>query len=183
VTPAYLICDAGGVYQVVPNPLTGKMHVTWMFTPADYHRLMVGIVPGTGRLSLQVDLDKDGTFTPADLAPALVHQNLPPFLPTSVQKLPNGDFLITNSATGKSGYFAGGKFNGEVFQVNPNIVTVPPGTYLTQGTATTARDFSAPYLLKAVPSLSNPIPLNEQKMGKDTSITGLLEQPLFSLRL
>ena len=47
---------------------------------------------------------------------------LPKFTPSSVKLLPNGHFLITNSWTGKTSLFQSGRFVGEVFEVNPNMV-------------------------------------------------------------
>jgi len=151
---AYLICDATGVYQV---ELTGTAwNVTWSFDANDYQNLM------TARLGYPVG-------TRIDVG----------FLPTSVKRLANGSYLITNAWTGSKTkgtslpgelpigqVLASGQFVGEVFQVTP---------------AKLLDGFSAPQLVISVDAMGNV--RREQKMGSVTNNTNLLEHPLFGDRL
>jgi hypothetical protein len=157
---AYLLCDAQGVYQV-----DDAGFVTWMFTQQDYWDLMSQRLEFAGMVEPELS------------------RNLPLFSPNSVQKLANGDYVITNAAKSKSNLFVGGKFNGEVFQVRgkpragfSTIVAGSPFKFI----------FSAPKLIKGSPAIAVPLTpatLNSQSMGKDENGTGLLEQPLSSIRL
>jgi hypothetical protein len=169
---AYLLCDAQGAYRMESKRKSDGVTIinviTWRFTQEDYWTLMA-----QERLNLKIDLNKDNVINAADLDLGLIRQNMPLFSPNSLQRLPNGDYLITNAAQSKSGYFVGGKFNGEVFQVRQ----ANDGTFKCM--------FSAPNLIMGSynPMFPNRDALNEQRMGKDENITSLLEQPLVGIRL
>lgn len=152
---AYLICDATGVYQV---ELVGSVwNITWSFDLNDYKILMAA------RLGYPLG-------TKVDVG----------FLPTSVKKLANGSYLITNSWTGsdtdvsyrlpgelKIGQIlTGGKFVGEVFQIT---------------SAKLLDGFSVPQLIVSVDATGKI--RREQKMGSTVNNTNLLEHPLFGDRL
>lgn len=205
-TPArtlFLICDAEGAYVVEAelDTNTGKLvnNVLWMFTQADYDRIN-GVSPGTNYTdpvsgNLITNPPGRGTLVPGRLnIPAALAANqaqlqlqLPRFQPSSIQLLPSGNYLITNSWTGRSALFESGQFNGEVIEVDPAGLSVLIDTnFGDTRIGGTFASFSVPAILKgnttALPGFSTPNGYNQQLMGNPKSNTGLLEQPLFSVR-
>jgi len=90
---------------------------------------------------------------------------LPRFTPSSMSKLPSGNYLITNSYTASNPLFTTRQFLGEVFEV--------------KGSDKRFGDFSVPKIANGVPPA---VPFNRQQMGSSDN-TSLLEQPLFASRL
>jgi hypothetical protein len=174
----FLICDADGAY-VVQNRLDNNNNpvrdVLWQFTQADYDHMnttpLVGNDPTTSRLRP----------TGGDL---------PRFVPTSIQVLASGNYLITNSYVGRTALFDTGQFNGEAFEVRPpagalllslaNFKTTIGGGGPVFGFAGTFDSFSVPKLLRG--SDEPPVTLNRQVMGNPQDNTGLVEQPLSAVR-
>lgn len=165
----FLLCDADGAYEIEPRIVNGRTvrFVNWYFTKDDYD-----IVNGIKALIDPVN-GLGGRLVPAGGLPGITitKADLPQFVPTSVAKLPNGDYLITNAYTGASNVFSNRRFNGEVFEVKPNKAA----DWLMQGRGKFA-NFSAPRIVKD--GL-----LNRQQMGTGQGNTQLLEQPLFASRL
>jgi hypothetical protein len=194
----YLICDIGAVYAVEatsdttpstatpPGPLAVR-NVLWKFTQADYdvmNRARLGTIMTAAQLS---------TLTP---------EQLPRFSPSSVELLPNGDFLISNAFEGPNSLFQSGEFNGEIFQVTPKLM---PGSFTDAGytavLTTKANAFSlytalsstvtaeggiydgfcSPLLQSAPTGQATALGSLMQRMGGSNN-TNLLEQPLFAIR-
>jgi hypothetical protein len=157
------LCDADGVYEIEPRLIADPnapggqrsvRYVTWMFTQNDYNQI------NTTRLQAI-----PGVPSSPDV--------LPRFVPSSATRLPNGNFLITNSYSGANPLFQKGRFGGEVFEVEPN----PQAAWTARGTGTFA-GFSVPAIING----SATAPSNRQQMGADSN-TAPLEQPLFAARL
>jgi hypothetical protein len=173
------------VYAIEPraDPATGRSirYVTWHFTQettTDQRR---------GRRR-QRPPDDAGLHAAVRFPTPTVNRNvLPRFVPSSVRRLPSGNYLITNSFTGRSPLFdtplapglppAGpGQFLGEVLEIKPDFSL--PADQTNKGG--TFAGFSVPQIVKeAFPSGAV---RNRQQMGADRN-TGLLEQPLFADRL
>ncbi len=201
----FLLCDADGAYEIEPRLVTSGgvtrtvRFVNWFFTQRDYD-LINGVDQGnpadpnddtvfdndpndpigSRRLKLFDPVTKR-IYAPGTVVPGLAAQ-LPRFVPTSVAKLPNGDYLMTNAYTGASRVFGNRQFNGEVFEVKPNA----PSVWKVRGTGRFS-DFSAPRIVN-VPDLTEPLdPMKmreiRQQMGTGQGNTQLLEQPLFASRL
>ncbi|MBC8139008.1 MAG: hypothetical protein H8F28_24290, partial [Fibrella sp.] len=188
-TPApesvYLIVDADGVYACIVqvDVATGKsfFDVLWRFGQEDYDRINGGTPLG-------------GRFYGAAAPVAPLRNNaLPRFSPSSVKRLANGHFLITNSASGASALFESGQFLGEVFEVSlPPVV----GTSIfdvdatsgvvnnTVGAGALFEKFSAPSIERGADAFgTNPRRLNKQQMGRDTNGAPVTEQPRSADRL
>lgn len=151
---AFLICDATGVYQAELGT-DGRWYVTWYFDAADYKRVMNQRLIGTSDLG---------------------------FLPNAVKRLPNGEYLITNAWIGQTTLFASGQFVGEVFQVSGARKFDLAGAQIDGAVLPLYAGFSAPNIFLTKDTLGN-VTRREQKMGKTTSNTNLLEHPLFGDRL
>lgn len=175
----FLLCDAEAAYVVesVPqNNGTFQNNVLWLFNQSDYNAIN-GVGAGqtvlpTGRLNFP-------GFTTGAMLPQRLVTDLPRFQPTSLQLLPSGNYLITNSYAGRSTLFEGGQFVGEVLEVDPAglsvLVNAPFGDTRRGGTFA---NFSVPRLQRGTTGNG----LNSQVMGNPKSNTGLLEQPLYSFR-
>nr|WP_309690783.1 hypothetical protein [Armatimonas sp.] len=168
----FLICDASGVYQAELGQ-NGRWYVTWYFDATDYKNMM--------RLRLaQLRL----LIPPTSLEIAAIDKML--YLPTSVKRLANGDYLINNAGAGQTTLFTSGQFVGEVFQVTGArrytydvSVPLPIGTLdPLSGILPLYSGFSSPNIVLAPSGLRW-----EQKMGTNSSNTNLLEHPLFGDRL
>jgi hypothetical protein len=174
----YLICDAEGAYVVEARVVGGVVvrDVLWMFTQQDYN-VMNGIVGGA--LQNFARLSIPGVAVGGPLSGSML-EALPKFQPTSIQLLPNGNYLITNAYTGRSALFESGQFVGEVFEVDPAgfsvLVNAPYGDTRRGGTWAS---FSVPRLETGSASTNG---LNKQVMGNPVSNTGLVEQPLSASR-
>lgn len=106
---ALLICDNYGVYEAKiggPEPVVGPRLLA-----EDYSKLLRLPDPATKINSACPNYPPTPTM-PIPL-PATI-----PFIPTSVQKLPNGKWLITNSYSGSDSSGAV-KFSGEAFEYDP----------------------------------------------------------------
>ncbi|MFY7951923.1 MAG: hypothetical protein ACOVT5_05405, partial [Armatimonadaceae bacterium] len=157
----YLICDSEGVWQVEPDA-TGRRRVTWSFEQSHYDQM--NVTAAFGENSLEPRLAVGSGIT-------LGNTSLPRFHPTSVRRLFNGNFLITNSWSGSSPWFVDGLFHGEVFEVEPIV--------LSDGTANGGRfgGFSVPKI-RPIRNTNPSLNRNQQTMGSTTSNTSLIEQPL-----
>lgn len=155
----YLICDVNGVYQV--EDVGGVPSVTWFMNKQDYHRIVA-----EERLNVP--------YNPADPVQAKL---LPPFHPVAAQRLPNGNILVTNAASGPTGLFDGGQFRGEVLEVTGGL------RYNQAAPATTERpkygNFAAPSWSILRPGAGQVVV--KQQMGASQG-TQPLEQPLFADR-
>jgi hypothetical protein len=160
----YYLCDASGVYGLLYDVPTAnrpaRLRAYWAFGQNEYRRLADST--GTQRFLL---------FTQAGIPEV----QMPKFVPTSVQRLANGDFLITNGFNGSSPLFKNGQFFGEAFQVKP-LVGFTGGDTLIGGTYT---GFSAPRLITEGVLTSTRY---RQIMGTSDGNTTLLEQPRSSSR-
>ena len=168
----FLICDAEGAYVIESAPQpdgTIQNNILWMFTQSDYDRM------NAPRL-----------YFPGGLAAAA--SQMPRFQPSSIQLLPSGNYLISNSYAGRSGLFESGSFNGEAFEVVPAgfsvLIDVPFGNTQRGGTF---GNFAVPRLerggdLNAGKGPPASFSLNKQVMGNPTNNTGLVEQPLSAFR-
>ena len=161
----YYLCDATGVYGLVYDaPQTmparpGRLRAYWAFRELNYQTLTTNAV------------------TPQRFVLMPLNQR-PRFVPTSVQRLANNDFLITNGFTGSSPLFKNGQFLGEALQVKL------PGIF--DGTNTLIggffAGFSAPRLnIEGDITLPNTLRYR-QTMGGSAGNTTLLEQPRSSSR-
>lgn len=149
----FLLCDAGGVYEVEPRIVDGRSvrFVNWMFRQEDYDRM--------NRARFNV---------PGGIADT----ELPRLVAASVSRLPNGGYLITNSFSGPNRLFSNRQFNGEVFEVRPTA----PNLRETLGFGRFG-DFSAPRIVREQNGL------RQQMGTDQGGNTQLLEQPLFASRL
>jgi hypothetical protein len=162
----FLICDASGVYMLTLGT-DGRLHAFWGFRQTDYDAMNAGVNGVTGRI--------DGAVSP-DVPP---YEN-PRFVPTCVQRLADGNFLITNSFAGESTLFSSGRFTGEALEVTPPAFTVPPVGGIAGDTyfGGTFEGFSAPALVRGASTTNN-----TQVMGSaGTGNTTLVEQPRFAGR-
>ena len=158
---AFLVCDVNGVYQIESDPTVAepnRMSITWFFNQLDYSRINVN------RVQAKVPL-YDPIAQPMDI----------PFHPVSAQRLPNGNILIANAASGTSSLFDDGKFRGEVLEVTGGSRVGPTPSVPLFG------NFSAPGW--EVTGRTGPVRVKiRQRMGA-SSATQPLEQPLFADRL
>jgi hypothetical protein len=156
-----LICDSEGVWQLEPDA-TGRRLVTWSFEQSHYDQL--NTVPAFGENSLESRLAVGAGV-------AVGAPSLPRLRPTSVRRLFNGNYLITNSWSGPCGWFVDGLFHGEVFEVEP--------LFLTGGVAAGGRfgGFAAPKI-RPIRNANPALNRNQQSMGSTSSNTSLIEQPL-----
>ncbi len=170
----YLIADANGVYACLVNVDTATkksyFDVLWQFGQVDYDKMNT-----SGRLNVGIG------------------GALPRFLPNSVKRLANGNYMITNSASGASSLFESGHFAGEVFEVSlPPIFNgnttlfdislgAPPTVTNTIGGGGVAQ--TAVYANFSVPLIQKTATLNKQQMGSGTNGVSLTEQPHSADRL
>lgn len=161
VRQVYLICDAEGVWQVEPDA-TGRRRVTWSFEQSHYDQM--NVVAAFGENSLEPRFAVGAGIT-------LGNVSLPRLRPTSVRRLFNGNFLITNAWSGASPWFVDGRFHGEVFEVEPII--------LADGSPNGGRfgGFSVPKI-RPVRNVNPALNRNLQSMGSSASNTSLIEQPM-----
>ncbi|MBC7806634.1 MAG: hypothetical protein H7145_10830, partial [Akkermansiaceae bacterium] len=164
----YLIADADGVYACVVRAVAGKSYfdILWRFQQDDY------------------DVINRTRFVPSDISA------LPRLTPSSVKRLANGQYMITNSAAGASGLFQSGQFLGEVFTVSLPLtgafdVNPADGSVRNTIRGGTYGNFSTPRIQRG--KLVGPtVPvreLNRQQMGRDTNGASLTEQPRSADRL
>jgi hypothetical protein len=172
----FLVCDAEGAYVIESRVTAGGLenNILWMFTQSDYDRIngVVGGAVAPGRLNFP------GLTVGAALTTQLYNQ-VPKFQPASIQLLPSGNYLITNSYSGRSSLFESGQFTGEVFEVSPAgfsvLIDTPFGNTQRGGTFA---NFAVPRIQRGATGIG----LNEQVMGNPTSNTGLVEQPTSAFR-
>ncbi len=154
----YLVCDAEGVYEIEPRQVGNRVvrQVIWYFRQEEYNAMnaTAPVAGGAPRL-----------------AGASAADQLPRFLPSSVRRLPSGNYLITNSFTGASPAFENGQFLGEVFEVDP-------AAYRNAERGFRGGDFAGFSVPRIVAGANG----YRQQMG-DAGNTSILEQPLFSDRL
>ena len=181
--PVYLLADADGVYVCLANinTTTGKstFDVVWKFDQSDYNTMN-----GTRFSAIISDYNSlHGTTFNLPIGDA------PKFSPSSVKRLANGNYLITNSAAGSSALFAGGRFFGEVFEVKPSLFQVAGGTVSNTIGGGTFMGFSAPALALDKSHIPNPGPPTSgtvplvQQMGGTTNGAAVTEQPRSADRL
>ena len=154
----YLLVDADGAYACTVRNLPGGVTVfdaLWQFNAADYNQM-----------------NSTDRFT-AGPVPAAA---LPGFSPSSMKRLANGHFLITNSAVGACSLFDSGQFLGEVFEVIPPAFLYSAGAVNQTVRGGTFADFSAPRLLKGTNRYV-------QQMGRDANGATVTEQPRSADRL
>jgi hypothetical protein len=157
----YYLCDATGVYGLLYDPptatRTARLRAYWAFRERDYQALVNTATPPVERFA------------------AIPANQRPRFVPTSVQRLANNDFLITNGFAGSNPFFKNGQFFGEAFQVK--LREPFDGTNTLLGGFYTG--FSAPRLIVegTIPNLRY-----RQIMGSSEGNTTLLEQPRSSSR-
>jgi len=156
----YLVCDARGVYGLKynpgvsgPTPIAPRLEALWTFTPAEYDKVF------KNRLSLAVG----APFT------------APNFVPTSVQRLASGHYLITNNYSGEDPWFVNGRFLGETFEIAPPAA---PATATTDTVTTgwTYGGFASPNIV------SDSGGKYRQVMGTSAGNASLMEQPRFAGR-
>jgi hypothetical protein len=152
----FLVCDVNGVYQIEQSG--ADRIVTWFFNQKDYDRI------NAQRILSKV---AGGIFDPTAL---------PAFQAVSAQRMPNGNVLIANAASGPSSLFEDGQFRGEVLEVSGGTRVGPTPTLPTFG------DFSAPAWAISAPTVGPRRVRIRQRMG-NASATQPLEQPLFADRL
>lgn len=197
----YLVCDAEGAY-VIEQQADGSGKILWYFTQADYNR-MNGVSPGgsytdpttgntvndpaVGTVLANARLSFSGVNAGQVLGePA--YRALPPFLPTSLQLLPSGNYLISNSASRRSELFESGQFVGEAFEVNPNGLSVlTPAAFGDTKRGGTFGDFAVPRVVRGTNDTTQLgqraiSRLNRQVMGNPENNTGLVEQPYSASR-
>ncbi len=174
----YILCDADGVFAVAPETITVngaprvRFRATWIFQQSDYNT-MNGIV-SDGGVNDGNPIAGGRLAYPTGLTPAQAFAGAPRFSPTSVKRLTNGNYLITNNGANDSPFFEGRRFVGEVFEIAPNTAT---GTTTAKGGAFAG--FSAPKLIgKGIGTGAT----NVQQMGVKNN-TSLMEQPTSADRL
>jgi hypothetical protein len=191
IREVYLIADADGVYACTAEtygtaPNTRQvLGAIWKFDQRDYNRMngvdAAGNVIDTPVSPARLNYAGAGAAT----LTAAQYNTLPKFTPSSIRRLPNGRFLITNSYVGPSPWFTNGQFYGETFEVIPNFAT--GGTqFLTTETAAGGTflpgQFSAPRLFRLPNTTTSGTARNAQRMGSRDN-TGVTEQPTSSDRL
>lgn len=178
----YLIVDAEGVYACVVNAnnATGKSYfdVLWQFKQENYNRI-------------NNDLSVADQFRRLTVPATLNASQMPRFSPSSVKRLANGDFLITNSASGASALFESGQFVGEVFQVSlpkvhngfTTLFDIDTSINPTQDGFVRNTVDTVTYGKFSAPAIQRGTRLNKQQMGRDINGATLTEQPRSADRL
>lgn len=118
-----LICDNYGVYraEITGNGIPSVMYQIWDDIKGEYVPYLP-LLEADYRNALRTNEKDPGA--PSD-APVPSDMPVPaPLMPTCVQKLQNGNWLITNNYSG-SNTIGATTFGGEVFEFDPRVARVP----------------------------------------------------------